>query len=374
MSLVLEDVYRKVEGVDHLSDINLEFKPGSFNVLLGRTLAGKTSLMRVIAGLDKVTSGNILMDNENVNQQSVQDRNISMVYQQFINYPNMTVFDNIASPLKIRGTPDALIKRRVQETAEMLHIENFLQRHPLELSGGQQQRTAMARALVKDASIILFDEPLVNLDYKLREELRQELRELFKLRNSIAIYATTEPNEALALGGNTSLLHQGKILQSGPAIEQYHNPINLNAADLYSEPPINLLKGSIKGAELSIENYASFPVANLFSDVPEGSYSFGIRPSHISLVPKHQADIELNVKVDVAEISASETFLHVANKDLQIVLQLSGVHDYRTNTSVNIYIPPDKLFIFNEDGSIIRAPNSRAAAGNQSSNIQAGVI
>lgn len=374
MSLVLEDVYRKVEGVDHLSDINLEFKPGSFNVLLGRTLAGKTSLMRVIAGLDKVTSGNILMDNENVNQQSVQDRNISMVYQQFINYPNMTVFDNIASPLKIRGTPDALIKRRVQETAEMLHIENFLQRHPLELSGGQQQRTAMARALVKDASIILFDEPLVNLDYKLREELRQELRELFKLRNSIAIYATTEPNEALALGGNTSLLHQGKILQSGPAIEQYHNPVNLNAADLYSEPPINLLKGSIKGAELSIENYASFPVANLFSDVPEGSYSFGIRPSHISLVPKHQADIELNVKVDVAEISASETFLHVANKDLQIVLQLSGVHDYRTNTSVNIYIPPDKLFIFNEDGSIIRAPNSRAAAGNQSSNIQAGVI
>lgn len=374
MSLVLEDVYRKVEGVDHLSDINLEFKPGSFNVLLGRTLAGKTSLMRVIAGLDKVTSGNILVDNENVNQQSVQDRNISMVYQQFINYPNMTVFDNIASPLKIRGTPDALIKRRVQETAEMLHIESFLQRHPLELSGGQQQRTAMARALVKDASIILFDEPLVNLDYKLREELRQELRELFKMRNSIAIYATTEPNEALALGGNTSLLHQGKILQSGPAIEQYHNPVNLNAADLYSEPPINLLKGSIKGAELSIENYASFPVANLFSDVPEGSYSFGIRPSHISLVPKHQADIELNVKVDVAEISASETFLHVANKDLQIVLQLSGVHDYRTNTSVNIYISPEKLFIFNEDGSIIRAPNARAAAGNQSSNIHTGAI
>ncbi|MEH6446934.1 MAG: ABC transporter ATP-binding protein [Oceanospirillaceae bacterium] len=358
MSLVLENVYRKVDGIDHLSNINLEFKPGSFNVLLGRTLAGKTSLMRVIAGLDKVSSGKVCMDDNDVTQDSVQKRNISMVYQQFINYPNMTVYDNIASPLKLSGTPKSEIKRRVQETAEMLHIESFLKRFPLELSGGQQQRTAMARALVKDASIILFDEPLVNLDYKLREELRQELRELFKLRNSIAIYATTEPNEALALGGTTSLLHQGQLLQTGSAIEQYHKPINLNAADLYSEPPINLLKGSIKGAQLSIENYASFPVANNFEGIREGNYSFGIRPSHISLVPKHDADIELAVKVDVAEISASETFLHVANKDLQIVLQLSGVHDYRTNTAVNIYIPPEKLFIFESDGTIIKAPSA----------------
>jgi glycerol transport system ATP-binding protein len=372
MSLVLENVFRHVEGEDHLSNINLEFKPGSFNVLLGRTLAGKTSLMRAIAGLDKVTSGHIYMDGKDVTNQSVQERNISMVYQQFINYPNMTVYDNIASPLKLSGIPSAQIQQRVQETAEMLHIESFLQRHPLELSGGQQQRTAMARALIKDASIILFDEPLVNLDYKLREELRQELRELFKLRNSIAIYATTEPNEALALGGSTSLLHQGKLLQSGPAIEQYHKPVNLNAADLYSEPPINLLKGSINGDQLSIENYASFPVANLFNDVPQGSYSFGIRPSHISLVPKHNADIELGVKVDVAEISASETFLHVANKDLQIVLQLSGVHDYRTNTSVNIYIPPEKLFIFDEDGSIIKAPSAHIDNTDQQTTSIAG--
>lgn len=359
MSLVLENVYRKVDGVDHLHNINLEFKPGSFNVLLGRTLAGKTSLMRVIAGLDKVDSGSIHMDGEDVTATSVQNRNISMVYQQFINYPNLTVYENIASPLKLSGTPKAEIARRVQETAEMLHIETFLQRHPLELSGGQQQRTAMARALVKDASIILFDEPLVNLDYKLREELRQELRELFKLRNSIAIYATTEPNEALALGGTTSLLHQGRLLQSGPAIEQYHQPINLNAADLYSEPPINLLKGSIKDGQLSIENYASFPVTGIFDGIADGHYNFGVRPSHISIVPKHDTDIELSTSVDVAEISASETFLHVANQDLQMVLQLSGVHDYRTNSPVKIYIPPEKLFIFETDGSIIKAPHPK---------------
>ncbi|MCJ8340469.1 MAG: ABC transporter ATP-binding protein [Pseudomonadales bacterium] len=365
MSLVLEKVFRHVEGIDHLHDINIEFKPGSFNVLLGRTLAGKTSLMRAIAGLDKVTSGKVFIDGVDVTGLSVQKRNISMVYQQFINYPNLTVYDNIASPLKLSGTPAAEIKKRVYETANMLHIESFLKRYPLELSGGQQQRTAMARALVKDAQIILFDEPLVNLDYKLREELRQELRELFKARNSIAIYATTEANEALALGGTTSLLHCGQLLQSGTAIEQYHNPVNLHAADLYSEPPINLFRGNISESQISFENYASFPAANNFSSIAAGDYSFGIRPSHISLVPKNGSDIELSVKVDVAEISASETFLHVANNDLQMVLQLSGVHDYKTNTPVNIYLPPEKLFVFDATGKIIKAPSISGAGGYQ---------
>jgi glycerol transport system ATP-binding protein len=138
----------------------------------------------------------------------------------------------------------------------------------------------------------------------------------------------------------------------------------LNAAALYSEPPLNLLKGRINDSELSFDNYASFPVGNQFSDIAQGDYNFGVRPSHISLVPKNDTDIELSVKVDVAEISASETFLHVANKDLQIVLQLSGVHDYRNNTAVNIYIPPEKLFIFAEGGSIIKAPSASNLGGN----------
>jgi len=365
MSLVLENVNRSVDNTSYLKDINLSFEPGSFNVLLGRTLAGKTSLMRIIAGLDKVNSGKVIVDGVDVTEQSVQKRNISMVYQQFINYPNMNVYDNIASPLLLAGTPASEIKKRVQETAEMLRIEAFLKRYPLELSGGQQQRTAMARALVKDATILLFDEPLVNLDYKLREELRQELRELFKLRNSIAIYATTEPNEALALGGTTTLLHQGRVLQTGPAIEQYRYPINLDAADLYSEPPINILPGTISEQEVTFDEYASFPVAGHFKDVAVGAYRFGIRPSHMSLVPKNDDDIELAVQVEVAEISASETFLHVANKHFQLVLQLSGVHDYRTNTPVKIYLPPEKLFLFDFEGGIIKAPYPAREQGAQ---------
>jgi len=214
MSLKLENVTQIVDGQHYINQANLNFEPGSFNVLLGRTLSGKTSLMRLIAGLDKPTSGRVLMNSIDVTGMSVQKRNVSMVYQQFINYPNMSVYENIASPLRLAKESEATIKDKVMEIAEMLRITEFLSRLPLALSGGQQQRTAMARALVKDASIILFDEPLVNLDYKLREELRLEMRELFMQRNTIAVYATTEPNEALALGGTTTILHEGKIIHN----------------------------------------------------------------------------------------------------------------------------------------------------------------
>ncbi|RMF15213.1 MAG: ATP-binding cassette domain-containing protein, partial [Gammaproteobacteria bacterium] len=237
MSLTLDRVHRVVDGETHIHHASLTLEPGSFNVLLGRTLAGKTSLMRLMAGLDQPTSGHVKMFGEDVTGQPVQKRNISMVYQQFINYPNLTVRENIASPLRLARMPESEIRKRVDETAAMLRIEPYLNRYPLQLSGGQQQRTAMARALAKDASLILFDEPLVNLDYKLREELRQELRELFKARNAIAVYATTEPAEALALGGTTTLLHEGRVIQSGPSAEVYRNPCNVDAAQLFSEPP-----------------------------------------------------------------------------------------------------------------------------------------
>src|SRR6056297_3564301 len=189
MSLTLENLSRVVDGVDYIRDASITFEAGSFNVLLGRTLAGKTSLMRLMAGLDKPDTGRLIYNGEDVTGQSVQSRNISMIYQQFINYPNLTVYENIASPLRLARLDKGTLDRRVRETAEMLGIESMLDRLPLELSGGQQQRTAMARALVKDAQVVLFDEPLVNLDYKLREGLREELRTLFKARNCIAVYA-----------------------------------------------------------------------------------------------------------------------------------------------------------------------------------------
>ena len=356
MSLSLQNVRRIVDGEEHISNANLNLEPGSFNVLLGRTLAGKTSLMRLMAGLDKPNEGKVLMNGADVTHLPVQKRNISMVYQQFINFPHLTVRENIASPLRTAKLPDSQIKKRVDETAAMLHIEAFLDRYPLELSGGQQQRTAMARALVKDAGLILFDEPLVNLDYKLREELRQELRELFKVRNAIAVYATTEPSEALALGGTTTLLHEGKIIQMGPTADVYHLPNSINAAELFSEPPINLIPGKVAGSEVTFEASAHFPLNQDLTDIQQGEYIFGVRPSHIGLVPQNDDDLELSMLVELAEISGSETFMHVKNDRFRLVLQLSGVHEYHTDTPIKVYLPTHKLFVFDLNGAMIQAP------------------
>src|SRR5690554_6866013 len=307
MSLQLENVSRAVDGVDFIRDADLTFEPGSFNVLLGRTLAGKTSLMRLMAGLDKPDTGRILFNGEDVTRKSVRKRNVSMVYQQFINYPNLTVYDNIASPLKLARVSRKEIRQRVHATASMLHIEHLLARYPAELSGGQQQRTAMGRALIKDADLILFDEPLVNLDYKLREEFREELRELFKLRNCIAVYATTEPNEALALGGHTAVLHQGRLLQYGSTEEVYHRPRNVLAAEMFSEPPINVVPAIVSDTQVTFDRNMHFSLSGNLANLVPGQYQFGIRASHISLERRSQSDLEIDVKVDIAEISGAET-------------------------------------------------------------------
>jgi glycerol transport system ATP-binding protein len=359
MSLTLENVTQIVDGQYYINNANLNFEPGSFNVLLGRTLSGKTSLMRLMAGLEQPTSGRVLMKGLDMNGVSVRKRNVSMVYQQFINYPSMTVFENIASPLRLAKESEAVIKQKVIEISDMLQITPFLSRMPLELSGGQQQRTAMARALVKDADIILFDEPLVNLDYKLREELREEMRDLFALRNTIAVYATTEPNEALALGGTTTILHEGRIIQSGPTAETYHTPCNVIAATLFSEPPINMIPGRITETEVTFGETVHFPRTSELQSLQEGDYQFGIRPSHLSLLPKNDDDLEISVQVEVAEISGSETFLHVGNPHFQMVLHLSGVHSYHVDEKIKIYVPTHKLNVFHADGHLVQASSRR---------------
>ncbi|KGK01047.1 ABC transporter ATP-binding protein [Thalassotalea sp. ND16A] len=359
MSLVLENIEYVVDGDTYLSDINLKLEPGSFNVLLGRTLAGKTSLMRLMAGLDKPTSGHIYMNGQDVTNIAVQKRNISMVYQQFINYPNLTVRENIASPLRLAKIKESEITKRVNETAAILQIEPFLDRYPLELSGGQQQRTSMARALVKDASIILFDEPLVNLDYKLREELRAELRDLFEERNTIAIYATTEPNEALALGGVTSLLHEGRVIQSGPASKVYRQPVNVDAAKLYSEPAINLIPGRLSNNEVTFDESVHFPIDQDLSRIPPGDYLFGVLPSHIGLVPNSDDDLELSMRMQLAEISGSETYMHVINDHFELVIQLSGVISYHIGDEIKVYLPTHKLLVFDLDGNTIQTASQQ---------------
>ena len=227
MTVTLDHVTRAVDGIPAIRDVSLTLEKGTLSVLLGPTLSGKTSIMRLLAGLDKPTTGKVLVDGKDVTGFDVRKRSVAMVYQQFINYPSLTVYENIASPLRVQGKPKAEIDRRVNEAAKLLRLEPYLARTPLQLSGGQQQRTAIARALVKGADLVLLDEPLANLDYKLREELRTELPRIFEASGAIFVYATTEPSEALLLGGRTICMWEGEALQAGDTSNVYRHPETL---------------------------------------------------------------------------------------------------------------------------------------------------
>jgi len=259
MTLELDDVSYVAGGKTFIYPTNLTLENGTMNVLLGPTSSGKTTLMRLMAGLDVPTKGRIRWNGEDVTGQRVQDRKIAMVYQQFINYPAMTVYDNIASPMKLMGLETAEIDSRVRKTAELMQLTPMLDRKPLELSGGQQQRCALARALVKNAGLVLLDEPLANLDYKLREELRAEIPRIFAESGSIFVYATTEPEEALLLGGNCATLWEGRMTQFGPTAQVYRNPKDATTARVFSDPPMNFLHVEKRGDLMHFGHQESIP-------------------------------------------------------------------------------------------------------------------
>ena len=358
MGLELTQISTKIDGHTHLHAMSLSPRTNELTVLLGATLAGKTSLMRVMAGLDRPTEGSIWVDGVNVTGISVRQRNVAMVYQQFINYPSMTVYDNIASPLRLKGElNERELDARVRNMAERLHIETFLPRLPAELSGGQQQRVALARALVKKAPLILLDEPLVNLDYKLREELRDELTQLFEAGESTIIYATTEPSEALILGGYTAVLAHGQLLQYGPTREVFHRPINLAVAKAFSDPPLNVIEGqaTVQGIQLASGLTLDIWLPNC--DASQGvAVIIGLRANAFSLqsVP---GSIKLDSVVALAEISGSDTFVHVSTPLGSMVAQVPGVHVIELGTRLPIYLQPNLAYVFNQDQKLIHAPH-----------------
>lgn len=360
MLLALENVSKKVGAEQHIYPLSLSLTPGAINVLLGTTQAGKTSLMRLMAGLDRPSTGRVLADGRDVTGVPVRQRDLAMVYQQFINYPSFTVYDNIASPLRIKRVPAAEIDRRVRDMAERLHITPYLQRSPAELSGGQQQRTALARALIKDAGLLLLDEPLVNLDYKLREELRSELTGLFSEGKTTVVYATTEPLEALQLGGHVAVLHEGRLLQQGRTLDVFNAPCSVQAARTFSDPPINLMPATLlDGGTARLDAGLAIPLspAQLQHAARHKNITLGLRAHSLRLVSRREREFPIEAKVDLAEISGSETYLHMHRGDISLVAQLPGVHNVELGASCSMYCRPEELFLFAPDGALLFAPD-----------------
>ena len=353
MQLSLDRITKRVGAETWLHELNLTPQAGAVTVLLGATQAGKTSLMRLMAGLDVPTTGEVRVDGVNVTGMPVRERNVAMVYQQFINYPSMTVFDNIASPLKLGGRSASEIDQRVRELASRLHIDIFLDRLPAALSGGQQQRVALARALAKNAPLMLLDEPLVNLDYKLREELREELTQLFAAGDSTVVYATTEPGEALLLGGYTAVMDAGELLQYGPTAEVFHAPKSLRVARAFSDPPMNLLDGEVAdgGARLNRGPLLSLVLPQHASR----ALTLGLRASALRVTAR-PGDVALLGTVELAEISGSDTFVHVQTAVGEVVAQLTGVHDFALGSAITLHLDPSQVFVFDAAGDLLCAP------------------
>jgi glycerol transport system ATP-binding protein len=358
MGMVLKDVDKIVGREVHLKDINLEFSSGSRNVLLGRTLAGKTSLLRIMAGLDRPTEGKIILDNQDVTGVSVRKRSVAMVYQQFINYPSLTVYKNIGSPLMISGIKKKEVDRRVRETAEMLHIEGLLDRLPSELSGGQQQRIAIARALVKESQLLLLDEPLVNLDYKLREELRVELLEIFRRREAIVVYATTEPTEALMLGDNIVVVDEGRVIQAGPTPQVYHHPTTMKVAEVFSDPPINFMKAIVNGDCVSFGQNIQIPMADHLKGIAPGDYKIGVRSNHLFLFRTDDHDVEFRARVELSEMNGSETITHLNHGGTSLVVLDEGIHPHKIGNEISVFVNPRSLFLYNGKGLLVASPTN----------------
>lgn len=356
MTLRLENVVKRVGAETYIYPTSLELKDSGFNILLGTTLAGKTTLMQLMAGLERPTSGRVWFRGEDVTHVAVQKRNVSMVHQQFINYPHLSVFENIASPLRVIGTPRAELKERVHRVADMLKLSPMLKRRPGELSGGQQQRTALARALVKESDLVLLDEPLANLDFKLREELRDELPKLFEHRGCTVVYATSEPTEALLLGGYTATLHEGHVTQFGETGSVYRQPTDLTTAQVFSDPPINVAPVNKRGDRIVLNDEVSWDAGGRYRDMRDGQYVMGIRPHHISPVPTSNGDaLRVEGRVLVTELSGSDSVIHFDLAGLTWVSQSHGVHAFEVGERTTFYVDVSQCMYFSEDEERVAA-------------------
>jgi glycerol transport system ATP-binding protein len=312
--LALRDIPLGEIGIHH------EFAPGAITVVLGRNRSGKSRLCRLIAGLERPRRGAVLLDGVDITGLAPGKRSVALVYQSFVNYPNLTVFDNIASPLRARRLAGGEIRERVLTIAGQLQLTELLDRLPAALSGGQQQRLAIGRALAKSARVLLLDEPLVNLDYKLREALEFELRALLKAESVTVIYTTSDPRDAFALGDEVLLLADGVLLQAGDPRSVYERPASMAAAGLMSDPGVNRLPGL-------------------------GRWS-AVRPEHLRLAAIGSDDRTFTMTVQTVETNGSETYLHGTVADQHWVAKVGGLHRVAAGTRVTLHAPAGAVLSF----------------------------
>jgi sn-glycerol 3-phosphate transport system ATP-binding protein len=333
-------------NVEAVKGVSIEIPDGGFCVLVGPSGCGKSTLLRMVAGLETISSGEVTIGGRVVNEVEPSDRDIAMVFQNYALYPHMSVYDNMAYGLRNRGTPKAEIDQRVREAARILAIEPFLERRPRALSGGQRQRVAMGRAIVRKPQVFLFDEPLSNLDAKLRVQMRVEIKKLQRQLGVTAIYVTHDQVEAMTLSDKLVVMNGGRIEQMGPPQEVYRRPASKFVATFIGSPPMNILKGSmvsagmveIGGAKLTVSGMETIPV-------PGTAVEIGLRPEDLDVVPAAQAN-GLTIAVEfLEELGATQLFYGRIGGETLVVQAETGAIATDV-TTLTLAIPADKIHVF----------------------------
>ncbi|MBE7554971.1 MAG: ABC transporter ATP-binding protein [Anaerolineales bacterium] len=346
-NVTLQHITKRFGMITALKDVSFSIKDGEFFVLLGPTGAGKTTTLRVIAGLEKQDIGQVSFDDEVIDHLTPADRDIAFVFQQYSLYPTMSVYDNLAFPLRspLRRTPEPEIRKRVEETSEKLRISHLLQRKTARLSGGEMQRVSIGRAIVRNPRIFLMDEPLSNLDAKLREALRVELQHLQKTEGSTTLFVTHDQVEALTMADQIAVLHEGQIVQIGTPTDIYDRPATIFVAQLVGSPSINLFKASHQDGAMVVENSpVHFALGAAAADLP-ATFTLGVRPEDVQPDPNGDFAGQINL----IEPLGVETILHIKVGEQTLLSNISGMATWRIGDTIRFNIARERLHYFDSD-------------------------
>jgi sn-glycerol 3-phosphate transport system ATP-binding protein len=344
--VTLEEVTKEFDGgavaVDHLS---LEVADGECMILVGPSGCGKTTALRMVAGLEKPSSGSVRIGDRVVNHVSPRDRDIAMVFQNYALYPHMSVYKNLAYGLRQRRTPKDEVKRRVREVSELLGLQELMKRRPGQLSGGQRQRVAMGRALVREPKVFLLDEPLSNLDAKLRTEMRTELKRLHQALPVTTIYVTHDQVEAMTLGDHIAVMCDGRLQQTGTPQEVYDRPADVFVAGFIGSPPMNLLRGAAQSGRITAGDFAMERPG-----VPDGEVVVGLRPQ--ALRPARDGMPALDFSIDVVEPLGDEVVLHGTAAASEAVACLDARERPSAGSVLRLGIDPVDVHLFHADSGL----------------------
>src|SRR3954469_7916060 len=342
-TVTFDHVFKRYGDVTAVQDLNLEIGDGEFMVLVGPSGCGKTTSLRMIAGLEEISDGNLRIGDRVVNDVAPKDRDIAMVFQSYALYPHMSVRDNLAFGLKLRKVPKADIDKRIQETARILQLEKLLERKPKELSGCQRQRVALGRAIVREPAVFLMDEPLSNLDAKLRVQTRAEIARLHQRLGVTTVYVTHDQTEAMTMGERIAVMSEGILQQVGTPQQLYDHPLNRFVAGFIGSPAMNFVELEGDSGKLA-DGDISIPVPPWFAErVKSGKYVVGFRPEHLELGDLGGQTASIRGTADVVEYLGNEEPLHVTSGGREIVAIVDSSHRVRPGDVVDLKLPLDKL-------------------------------